>query len=242
MILPRLEIHALDHCTQRCRYCSHGADAAAKRSYDAIEYVPWLERMAAAGVMVDELCAIGGEPFLHPDLAGFLGAARPFAQRLSSMTNLFWLRGPSDLQRHAAILDRLDLLVVTYYRTYGGIEQQGPLVDVIRRRWPRLDVVSFTAATVETFAKIEFHAEPRAADKRGCCFRGCTQLYADGTLARCCVSRRPGFPWHAPRARYDLRRLDCDTLAAWLAEDPLPACAFCSLATEGVQFVAWETT
>lgn len=237
---PRLEIHAVDNCSRRCAYCSHAADIAPPHTYQPADYLPWLQKLDAAGFAWDVLSLIGGEPFLHPDLPTFLDAIRPFGRKLEIWTNLFWLDWPA-IDRYAPVFERLDILACTLYSAYcgepGGLETKLRQLASIQERFPRLNVWWVSPSPVREFAAVEFTADPVEVRDPACVFRGCLNLLHDGRMIRCCFVRRilagdtPVNPNAVENLTYDLGPpVDADDLAEWLSADPLDVCRFCSVA------------
>ena len=72
------ELHAVDHCNLSCKGCSHFAPFStqhSKKEYAASDYMPIIDDMIRRNVVFDTIKVIGGEPFLHSDLASFLREA-----------------------------------------------------------------------------------------------------------------------------------------------------------------------
>jgi pyruvate-formate lyase-activating enzyme/predicted phosphodiesterase len=100
----RLWVYTNFHCNLACDYCAVASSPkAAPRTIPARQFQALVDEAVAEGFT--ELYVTGGEPFLHPDIAGMLGYA---SQRLPVvvLTNAMLWRGRrlsalGDLARHA---------------------------------------------------------------------------------------------------------------------------------------------
>ena len=73
--LQALEVNAVHHCNLSCVGCSHASPVSPKRF--AVPSEVYRDFAGLAGtVVVDHVKVVGGEPLLHPDLAGLLTAVR----------------------------------------------------------------------------------------------------------------------------------------------------------------------
>jgi len=211
------------------------------KTYSISIYLPWIKKLKHLGFEIDVMAALGGEPFLHPCLDKFLSLVKPHANRLETMSNLYWLRGEQDIESKQKVLTQLDRLVVTYYKPYcervGGVEQIKRLVQLIGEKHPHLQVHETRGGMVETFAAVEFSADSKPIKGEKCSFRNCLNLLKDGRLMRCCFVRRVlAGDTRAGGAR-DLTfnlggDVDRDKLEQWLTEFP-DICSYCSIAQDG---------
>ena len=101
---PYLDVHVADHCNLRCAGCIHFAPLAEPRFLDLDAYgedLAALARIPGIEGYIREVSLMGGEPLLHPEVAGVIRLTRahlPNAQialdsnglLLKRMGNEFW--------------------------------------------------------------------------------------------------------------------------------------------------------
>jgi hypothetical protein len=240
------ELHAVDHCNQSCVHCLASSPFFKRREYQASEYFPWIDEMVRRGISFDRIGVIGGEPFLHSDLTGFVRQLReryPFAT-FALTTNGFWLSDEA-IDRYRPLFRSVAALHVTLYPNLvarQGRDEVDRLIGRLRAEFPALAV----EVREGDFLRCDFS---RAADPptRYCSAQaGCTNLRADGLLYRCSVgayahanpTATPEFL--AARAHglvYDLGVNDGADFASWLSRWPLEACSFCNVWRE--QWEPW---
>jgi hypothetical protein len=88
--LLRFDIHLTDHCNLQCKSCLHFSPLAPPVFQDTAILERDLRRLAElTGGRVADICVLGGEPLLHPDITGCLAAARKYfpADRIYIVTN-----------------------------------------------------------------------------------------------------------------------------------------------------------
>ena len=235
----RVEIHAADHCVQKCEYCSHAADIAEPRLYSPEDYVPLFEIMDTQGVNWDIITIVGGEPFINPKLEELAVGVRPFG-RLEIMTNCFWLRSEEDIDKYDGLLRLIGRLTITLYQSI--IDQIGDfnrLISIIRTRYPRLRISYFHFGTYVTdFTKVEFYDDPRPIINEECGFRDCLQLMPEGYLMRCCASRRV-LNHEAVDRFYVDGHINKLALIKWMQEPTIDLCNYCNIATKGLTIEPW---
>jgi len=231
-----LEVHAVDHCNNVCAHCNNHSQHAPERSYQASEYIPWLEDMSGRGLRFKTLSIMGGEPFLHPDLDGFvLELGSRFDLPMVLTTNGFWMNEET-VTAHDAMFERLTRLFISFYPTVvnkvlGGEERASKLASMIAERHPRLDV---DIRRPTTFYEHRFSAEPMEVDAY-CPAADCTALLADGRVSRCGLAaharHNPGVS-EAFLAEddifYDLSDPEAGDFWHWRYKWPLKACAYCT--------------
>jgi MoaA/NifB/PqqE/SkfB family radical SAM enzyme len=88
--LLRFDIHLVDHCNLKCKSCLHFSPLATQefQSIDILERD--CKRLAKlTGGRVADICILGGEPFLHPDIIACLDIARKYfpVDRIYIVTN-----------------------------------------------------------------------------------------------------------------------------------------------------------
>jgi len=239
-----LEIHAVDHCNNSCKFCNNSSPYMERREFAASDYLPWLDLLVERGIAFYCISLLGGEPFLHRDITGFTLPFRRFDKSLMLTTNGFWLKEET-IAGYGELFEALDILCFSLYPSIaarmGGREEFLRLVEMIRERHPRLRV---DVRDVSRFFAFEFLSEPVEVD-RFCGNSDCVTLLADGRMGRCSVGTYAAFnPAATPEflaARdvfYDLRDLDRKDFWMWRKKWPLDACAFCTNFRD--TFVDWE--
>lgn len=88
MYLDSIEISATDHCNLSCAQCNHASPHLARSFADTTSIARDLDALATV-IRAGELRIAGGEPLLHPDLDGLIGAARQsgITSRIVVITN-----------------------------------------------------------------------------------------------------------------------------------------------------------
>jgi hypothetical protein len=75
MRVEAFELHVVEHCNLRCANCCNMSPLVAKRTMTVGEVEGLCRRMAAV-LNVDVFKIMGGEPLMHPEIVGVLGAIR----------------------------------------------------------------------------------------------------------------------------------------------------------------------
>lgn len=88
-VLRHLDIHVTDHCNLGCKSCEHYSPLCEPSFADLDATTRELARLAELFRSIEQIYLLGGEPLLHPDVAGFVRAARAAFPdtRLCLMTN-----------------------------------------------------------------------------------------------------------------------------------------------------------
>lgn len=74
-VLPRLEVHIVDHCNLNCRGCTHFCNVAPEKFLKLDDFERDLREISKK-IEFNEIKLLGGEPLLHPELPKFLDKAR----------------------------------------------------------------------------------------------------------------------------------------------------------------------
>lgn len=141
-----IELHVVEHCNLRCAQCCNVSPYLAERTMTVAE-------VSAACARVREvmrptvLKIMGGEPLLHPDLAGVLRAVRAseVAPRVRLFTNGLLLRTIDD-----ATFALLDELTVS---SYASAPVRREILEETSARAQRFDVV-LNVKDVSTFTTV----------------------------------------------------------------------------------------
>jgi Radical SAM superfamily/4Fe-4S single cluster domain len=88
MRVEAFELHVVEHCNLRCAHCCNMSPYLADKTLGVAEIASMCRTMAAH-LQVDVFKIMGGEPLLHPDIAGALDAIRRsgISERVRLFTN-----------------------------------------------------------------------------------------------------------------------------------------------------------
>jgi len=207
--------------------------------------------MMRRNITYQRLAVIGGEPFLHHDLAGFMAGLREGmvpGSKLWLVSNGFWMGG--DLSKWKDVFRQADILEISLYidmmNRVTGISnpdervcRYNDLIVRIKEMVPSHDVWVRTPAnyTERVFTKIEFTEKPEEPTQM-CIEVGCVNLMHDGRLLRCAPAARPYFRpdvtgefldrVNDPDICYDLTVDDGASVKKWRRGWPLKACSYCT--------------
>ena len=74
-VLPRLEVHVVDHCNLNCKGCTHYCNVANEKFIKIEDYVKDLEEISKK-LDFQEIKIMGGEPLLHKEIHKFIRETR----------------------------------------------------------------------------------------------------------------------------------------------------------------------
>jgi hypothetical protein len=113
---PSVEVNLTEHCNLRCYNCDHASPLLPRR-FASLETFQKDATALAPVFHSRELRLVGGEPLLHPELVGFMQAARSsgVADLLVLVTNGVLLHRMSE--------DAWDLIDVLRVSVYPGVER-----------------------------------------------------------------------------------------------------------------------
>jgi hypothetical protein len=234
------ELHVAEHCNLRCANCCNMSPLVPERFLSLEETRALCERMSRV-LIADVFKIMGGEPLLHPDIAGVLRAVRSttIGDRVRLFTNGLLLPAMTD-----AFWEALDELTISDYTSarlkpavlelaharavrHGFVLNVKPVREfsqVLSPRFRRDD-----AQVRSTFERCWLRH--RCLIVRGGRFYMCTRAaYAEDFLAHAAHDEVPaGMPFDRSR---DGIPLDAPDLVSELEEylnrsEPLAACRFC---------------
>ncbi len=148
------ELHVVEHCNLRCAHCCNMSPYLADRTL-SVAAIEEMCRVMAAALQVDVFKIMGGEPLLHPDVAGVLQAIRRsgISETVRLFTNGLLLHQMSD-----AFWQALDELTVS---NYASAPVKPALLEAAREKARAFGVV-LNVKPVAEFSEV-MRAE-RAAD------------------------------------------------------------------------------
>jgi hypothetical protein len=241
VIFPKIPIgwfaiHAVDHCNQNCQFCNNHAPFKKQREYKAEEYTPHIDKMMEQNYQFAEIRISGGEPFLHSDIVGFAKEIKErYKKKMAIASNLFWLNEPNDIDRYEDLFRLID----TFYPSYYPHNQpQLKILSGAIEKLERTYKVGVAIRKKHWFSKMKFRTEPQKPTSF-CLDNGdCTNLLADGRLARCAVGAYCEDNPYVTKEFLDSRTdfffdlYKDEDILAWLQHWPHQACSYCTL---------WET-
>jgi hypothetical protein len=234
--IKRINLLAVEHCTNACEYCSTSSPFSAKKSHAAASFFPWLDLLERGGAQFETIAITGGEPFLHPDLFGLCDQLKERYPRkqIGTTTNFFWA-DEGRIRQFAPRLKSLQGILISAYPNVvaklGGKERFNRLVKLLRILCPHTKV---SVVDSSDFITWELHADKREVTK-GCCTSDCYVLRADGKISHCPVAvgleHRPEYFAIINQTReglFDLR-LGTDGFLPWVNKYPFDLCSHCTL-------------
>ena len=245
--VERLELHITHACNLTCDSCSHYSNHNHDGQLTLAEADRWMT-LWSRRLAVTEFHLLGGEPTIHPDLAGFVTLARrhwPDAF-IRIRTNGFFLHRHPGLPALLAADGRAAISVAVHHDSAEYRAHLQPIFDLLGR-WQRdfgvqIDVDQSFANWTQRYRGFGTTMEPfeDAAPRASweiCPARLCKQLF-EGKIYKCA----PLAYLKMQKAKYDLsskwdfylgyQGLDpsCSDreLDAFIAKEEEPYCAMCS--------------
>jgi organic radical activating enzyme len=128
------ELHVVEHCNLRCTACCNMSPYLDEKTLSVAE-IEAMCRTMAAHLEVDVFKIMGGEPLLHPDIAGVLRAIRGtgISKKIRLFTNGLLLHSMGD--EFWAALDELTI------SNYSSAPVKGAMLEEIHARARAHDVV-----------------------------------------------------------------------------------------------------
>jgi len=243
-VLNSIELHSVDHCTLSCNYCSHNSENESVKSYSAKDYDRWLDKLNQKGISFSTILIGGGEPLINENMPELISMARSHThQRVSTMTNGWWLSSKEMVEKQAEKIKGVDDLCVTIYKPYaekfGGVSAIEDKLSYLQELLPKLNIIRWGQRVVRDFAVIEFTDERKdTIPNFKCGFMVCKQLLHTGIVLGCCASRRVIHMTSVDK--FDLQKdFNIKRFISWYNQNPLQLCGHCSIATKGISFVEW---
>ncbi|MGP9811908.1 radical SAM protein [Rhodopseudomonas sp. NSM] len=236
LVIPSLQIYAADHCTQRCQFCTTSSPHRKAHQGDVDAFVKYINKMHDRHVKFDAVNILGGEPFLHKNLADFvhrLRAGMAYRARFVITTNGFWL---GEMDDYPSGLEAGDGITFSRYadviHDVGGVDRYNSLIEKLKRTRPE----NIDTNDAFHFREWQFTEEPMYGFPLDCELADNVSLADTGEVHRCCVAPASRFSPRVTKAFLDRvdeleYRIDADeglSLKDWL-RSPLPdACAYCT--------------
>ena len=248
-VLKSIELHSVDHCTLSCNYCSHNSENENVKSYSAKDYDRWLDKISQKGIAFSIILIGGGEPLINENMPELISMAKSHThERVSTMTNGWWLSSEEMVEKQAEKIEGVDDLCVTIYKPYaekfGGISAIEDKLSYLQELLPELNIIRWGGPdnygpVVRHFGVIEFTDEKKdTIPDFDCGFMECKQLLHTGIVLGCCASRR--VLYMSAVDKFDLQKdFNRDEFVSWYNKDPLDLCSHCSIATKGMSFKEW---
>lgn len=223
-----IEINAVMQCNLACAGCSHASPVAS--TFDSDPAVVYRDLLALRAVAeVSELRVVGGEPLLHPDLAGLLRAIR--ASRIGALVRLI----TNGTRLHRCDWDWLELVDEVYVSRYPGTSVRPAALQQLHDRGRAAG--TRVAVNHYTHFRAVQPGQPLTAPETAAVFQTCQVAHAwschtvqEGYLYLCPMTVPGQHPDPASLSRCDLRPAATlpDRLRAFLEPSaPLPECRSC---------------
>ncbi len=240
VIVKQLSLHVTDHCNFNCIGCNHASPYYEPNNLDPVCFSEPLQKLGEF-CYAKEIHLVGGEPFLHPDLYGFIRSIKE-SNKVSDFirlyTNGFWL-SERGLLRHAPVLDQIDALHVSMHPESPG----GEVVEQMLRTIKKKHHIVAQKHRNDRFYKVGFRESP--AGRGSCPVKKCMHLLPDGRLVKCAVAGyyapksedvTKGFMDHSGSAFYDVSQGNCESFAKWY-NGMAQCCRFCGYAEDSIPYV-----
>lgn len=254
MIFPRIEIHAVDHCTLSCVGCNHGSPLLSKKIYKAQDYFVWLDILRNKGCDWNRLAVSGGEPFILSEKINdfIVSLKKRYNCHIELFSNAFWLSDENCFDKYRDCFSNLDELILSFYPPY--VEKMGwefiqNKVSNLRNKF-KLKISSFQNQGVKNFGQFVFleKSVPTTKDLK-CAVKDCTQLRSNGIMYRCTyghyvntVVSSEGFK-NSKDIFLDLndKKNDKNAIERWRNCWPLDSCSFCGCGQGRISWSKWES-
>src|SRR5579883_1597935 len=234
--IGRINLLAVENCTNRCKHCSTSSPFAARRAHQAAAFIPWLNVLSRAGIEFKHVSITGGEPFLHPNLGQLIGdlhSAFP-NKEIGLTTNFFW----ANEQRIQALGPKLKFLTRMLVSRYpnivqklGGKKELNRLLGLVRKACPHIEISVADGSHLIAWQLHDQEIVPQAF----CCTSDCYVLRVDGNVSHCAVGggldNRPENASIVGRCNerlFDLKQ-GTDGFIDWVKKYPLDLCSHCTL-------------
>ncbi|MHC1788024.1 radical SAM protein [Solidesulfovibrio sp.] len=235
--IPYVEVHAVDHCNNNCRWCHNYSTFSEKKEYRAEDYFSGLDLLVSNAVNFSMISIMGGEPFLHSNLEEFIyKLLARYRKPIIVTTNGFWMTA-EDIRAYKLLWNMLTVFKVSRYpvvtKRLGGDAKINNYFDQIKKYNKRI-VIDYPNKSY--FNRLDFFDEPVSA-KKFCWNSDCTALLVDNRMGRCGAG---AYMHLAPQGLltdkfrdsqdmfYDLTKFNFDSFWLWRKRYPLDACAYCS--------------
>ena len=187
--LEFFEMHVVDHCNLFCKECSHFSPfftlRNGKKDHLAGEFYGTIDELIRRNVSFKTIAVLGGEPFLHHDLASFLRELKTrYHKRIWLITNGFWLGKPDyDVSEIVKWVDQLD--ISKYNEIVEMVPEFDKKIGKLIETYPKCSFV--TRNNKEKFTNIYF-TKKYEMPTRKCTEASCVNMTSDGRLCRCPVA------------------------------------------------------
>lgn len=245
------ELHAVDHCNLNCINCNHHSLFFKKKEHNAADYFPHIDEMIRRNIKFNQIGILGGEPFLHSNLFGFVNSIKQrYKKNIVITTNGFWLG--KDYSKYDNIFRIIEKMFVSIYPTIEssiGIDKINKSIEEIRTKY-NLDIVirSGKKSSINSFIEVKFTTKPEIPTSFCKAQGDCTNLLPEGKIARCGVGayakKNPNatfeFLSKTEDMFYDLTKDNGRDFGEWKTKYPLESCNYCSVWKKN--WVSWKNS
>jgi hypothetical protein len=244
--IDNLEIHAAHSCNLSCESCSHYSNQGHKGIVPTDEAGRWMEAWKSR-ISPEVFSIVGGEPTIHPDLAGFISAAREHwpTSRLRLVTNGYFLHRHQDLPKLLRDDPNTVVILSIHHDSPRYLKLIQPSLDLLNvwkaEHGIRVGVVTSHDHWTRRYRGSGSEVEPfEDGDPRRsweiCTARGCPQLFEE-SIWKCAAlayltmqneKHHISSRW-APYLRYRPLAADCtdDELNEFFDREDEPYCGMC---------------
>jgi len=246
--VKRINLMAVDNCTNTCKYCSTSSPFAKKQCYPASAFFPWLDLLVREQVEFENIAITGGEPFLHDDIFSFLSdlKKRYSKKKIGITTNFFWANEDAVRQTALRMDSLLDTMLISVYpnvvERIGGMQRFNELIDLLRTLCPKVNI----AISGESYAYMigwKLHKNKRKV-RNYCVTSDCYILRADGKISHCSIGvgleNRPEYKSIIDGSKerlFDLKNGIAGFLS-WTHKYPFDLCYHCTFWRKSI--VKWQ--
>jgi MoaA/NifB/PqqE/SkfB family radical SAM enzyme len=183
----RFDVHLVDHCNLNCKGCLHFSPLSAEKYLSLQSFERDIKKISELTEgKISDMCLLGGEPLLHPDIEFFLPIARRYfpTGRINVLTNGLLLPNMPDTFFDMCKKYEIEISV-SYYPVNIAIEK----IKEITKRWGiRLEIRDEYREGTSTWLRQPLDITGRQDCKKSytTCAMGnfCIQL-VDGKIYQC---------------------------------------------------------
>jgi len=183
-----ISLLAVEHCNNKCSNCSASSPYSGIKFNNVSSFFQSLDLLESEQVPFLSIAISGGEPFLHPDIDGFIHElkARYPSKIISVTTNFFWAN-ESTIRTYAPIIRSLNSLEISLYpnliKKVGSRERVYELIDLLKGLCPACSIIAIDR---EDFLTWDLHEEKGEVEGK-CVASDCFTLRPDGFISHCSI-------------------------------------------------------
>lgn len=204
LYLNHLDIHLVEHCNLKCKYCWHFSSIAEKHFYNVKQYEKDMKRLAyVTKGKISEIALLGGEPLLHPYLTKLLNITRFYFPTsriyiatngllLNNMKKDFW---DTCYYNDIYIAPSLYPLAIDWESVFNKADKYGVKMITIRNKNVELNINNINQYITNKFekSKIYINGEQNPIERFKQCYKESSYIhkacnnFVDGKIYPCFV-------------------------------------------------------